>query len=69
MTVAEKGEYMRNALNSIIEGFEWFFKAEWYKGGVMGDGILMILLTGAVFVYGGIAVFIYLVYRLLSNLF
>lgn len=58
---------MRNSLNSIIEGFEWFFKAECYKVGVMVDWILMILLLGDQFFYGGIAVFIYLVFQFISE--
>jgi len=56
---------MKKIISKIREGFSWLVFAQWYKGGDMGDGIVVSLLSGCLFICIGIAVVIYCVYTLL----
>ena len=56
---------MKRMFNKIGEGVRWLVFAEWYKGGDMGDGILVSLLSGCMFVCIAIAVVAYCIYTLL----
>jgi len=60
---------MKNILETILEWIEWVVFAGWYDGGDMGDGILVSLISGAIFIWGGIALVIYWAYPLLASLF
>jgi hypothetical protein len=55
--------------NKIKEWINWLVFAGWYKGGDMGDGILVSLISGAVFIFGGAILVGYIVCSLYSYLF
>lgn len=56
---------MKKIFDKISEGLSWLIFAKWYKGGDMGDGILVSLLSGCLFICIAIGVVIYCVYALL----
>ena len=56
---------MKKIFDKISEGLSWLIFAKWYKGGDMGDGILVSLLSGMIFICAGIALVIYCAYTLL----
>jgi len=60
---------MKKIIGKIKEGIEWLVFAQWYKGGDMGDGILVSMISGVIFIYGGIVLVIYWAYTLLASLF
>ena len=48
-------------MNKIKDTFNWLVFAQWYKGSDMGDGILVSLLSGCLFICLGIAAVIYII--------
>lgn len=58
---------MNKVFKRIKEGVEWVVFAKWYDGGDMGDGILVSLVSGAIFIYGGIGLAIYFIYKLFES--
>ena len=60
---------MKKIIGKIKEAIEWLVFAQWYKGGDMGDGILVSMISGVIFIYGGIVLVIYWAYTLLASLF
>jgi hypothetical protein len=60
---------MKNIFETILEGIEWVVLSKWYKGGDMGDGILVSLISGAIFMSAAIWLVIYCFYTLLCIFF
>ena len=56
---------MRKLLEKIQEALNWIILAGWYKGGDMGDGILVSILSALFFIGGGITTLIYCIYKFL----
>ena len=56
---------MKKIFNKISDGLSWLIFAKWYRGGDIGDGIAVSLLSGCLFICIAIGVVIYCVYTLL----
>ncbi len=54
---------MRNYIEKVINALDWLVFAGWYKGGDSGDGILVTLISGAIWIFGTIFFLVYLLYR------
>lgn len=59
---------MIKIFETILEGIEWIVFAKWYKGSDIGEGVLLSLISGAIFIYGSIGLVIYWVYTLLASI-